>query len=97
MRPFAAAAAWAVPGASGGATRTETDLLGPKEVPVDAFYGIATQRAAENYDITGVRLNHFPEFIVALAITKKAWEGAPLTLTYTSPPSFVAAYTLEAP
>ena len=64
MRPFAAAA-WAVPGASGGATRTETDLLGPKEVPVDAFYGIATQRAVENYDITGRRYSFFfgPNFM----------------------------------
>jgi aspartate ammonia-lyase len=47
-------------------------MLGNKEVPVDAFYGIATQRAVENYDITGVRLNHYPEFIAALAMTKKA-------------------------
>ena len=40
----------------------------------DALYGIATQRAVENYDITGVRLDHYPEFIKALGMTKKARE-----------------------
>jgi len=55
-----------------GPTRTETDLLGEMSVPSHALYGIATQRATENYDITGVKLNHFPEFIAALGMTKKA-------------------------
>ena len=53
-------------------TRTETDLLGDYEIPIDALYGIATQRAIDNYPITGIKLNHFPEFIRALAYTKKA-------------------------
>ena len=58
--------------ASPSSFRTEVDLLGSKEVPSDALYGIATQRAIENYDITGVRLNQYPEFIRALGMTKKA-------------------------
>lgn len=68
----AAAAASASPSTFGTATRMETDLLGSKQVPSDALYGIATQRAFENYDITGVRLDHYPEFIRALGMTKKA-------------------------
>ena len=44
----------------GGATRTEHDLLGDREVPVDASYGVQTLRAVENFPITGIRLAHFP-------------------------------------
>ena len=68
----AAASASASPTSFSTVTRTEVDLLGPKQVPSDALYGISTQRAVENFDITGVRLNHFPEFIKALGMTKKA-------------------------
>jgi len=50
----------------------ESDLLGAMKIPKDALYGIATQRAVDNYNITGVRLNHFPEFIVAFGMVKKA-------------------------
>ena len=50
----------------------------------DALYGIATQRAVENYDITGVRLDHYPEFIKALGMTKKA-----RVLVYSQPHIFV--------
>ena len=54
-------------------TRSESDLLGELDtIPKDALYGIATQRALENYPITGVKLSHFPEFIRALAFVKKA-------------------------
>jgi hypothetical protein len=37
-------------------------------------YGAKCQRpySAENYDITGIRLDHYPEFIKALGMTKKA-------------------------
>ena len=37
-----------------GATRTEHDLLGYREVPSDVLYGIQTLRALENFNITGV-------------------------------------------
>ena len=57
-----------------GATniRTERDLLGDREVPDDALYGIQTLRALENFPITGVPLREFPALIEALAAVKAA-------------------------
>merc|ERR1719436_941746 len=52
--------------------RVEKDLLGARDVPADAYYGVQTLRAIENYDITGVLIRNFPEFIIALAQVKKA-------------------------
>jgi aspartate ammonia-lyase len=54
------------------ATRTEKDLLGPKEIPADAYYGVQTARALENFQISGVKINHYPGFIEAWAIVKLA-------------------------
>jgi aspartate ammonia-lyase len=50
--------------------RIEKDFLGSKEVPMDAYYGIQTLRAMENFPITGYRIHE--ELIKALAIVKKA-------------------------
>ncbi|MFI5165500.1 MAG: aspartate ammonia-lyase [Thermoanaerobaculales bacterium] len=55
-----------------GATRKEHDLLGEREVPADALYGVQTLRALENFAISGVRLSHFPAFVRALAVVKQA-------------------------
>lgn len=52
--------------------RLEHDLLGEKHLPVDAYYGIQTQRALENFKISGVTMQFFPEFIEAMAEVKKA-------------------------
>jgi len=52
------------------AARIEKDFLGEKEVPQDAYYGIQTMRAAENFPITGVPVHE--ELIRALAQVKKA-------------------------
>ena len=52
--------------------RTETDSLGPKQLPREAVWGIHTARALENFPITGVPLAHFPELVRALAMVKKA-------------------------
>jgi aspartate ammonia-lyase len=60
------------PAAQTGATRTEHDLLGEKEVPADAYYGVQTARALENFQISGVPINHYPGFIEAWAIVKLA-------------------------
>jgi aspartate ammonia-lyase len=49
--------------------RIEKDFLGTKEVPSDAYYGIQTMRAAENFPITGQRIH--PELIRAMAMVKK--------------------------
>lgn len=56
-------------------TRIEHDLLGDKSIPQDAYYGIQTFRAIENFDnISGITLNAYPEFITALAKVK--WAAA---------------------
>jgi len=55
-----------------GPTRTEHDLLGDKQVPADAYYGVQTARALENFQISGIPINRYPEFIEAWAIVKLA-------------------------
>ena len=50
--------------------RIEKDFLGEKNVPADAYYGIQTLRAVENFPITGYRIHG--ELIKALAMVKKA-------------------------
>ncbi|NTV41891.1 MAG: aspartate ammonia-lyase [Syntrophobacteraceae bacterium] len=62
----------AVPALLGGRQRLEQDLLGERQVPSDAYFGIQTLRAVENYDITGIPLAHYPHFIKSLAMVKKA-------------------------
>ena len=54
------------------ATRTEHDLLGDKAVPADAYYGVQTARALENFRISGISMNAYPEFIQAFAMVKLA-------------------------
>src|ERR1700750_2461448 len=53
-------------------TRTEKDLLGEKQVPANAYYGVQTLRALENFQLSGIPINHYPEFIQAWAIVKLA-------------------------
>lgn len=52
--------------------RVEKDLLGEKQIPADAYYGVQTARALENFQISGTPINHYPEFIEALALVKMA-------------------------
>lgn len=52
--------------------RIESDLLGQKEVPAEALYGVQTMRAIENFDISGHLMKDYPNFIKGMAITKKA-------------------------
>ncbi|MES2613935.1 MAG: aspartate ammonia-lyase [Bdellovibrionota bacterium] len=59
-------------GYSSGKKRLEHDLLGEREVPNDAYYGVQTLRALENFRITDVTLKNFPVFIKSLAQVKKA-------------------------
>lgn len=54
--------------------RIEKDLLGDKKVPVDAYWGVHTSRALDNYQITGSALHKAPELIAALASVK--WAAA---------------------
>ncbi len=50
-------------------TRSEKDSLGTKEVPADAYYGIQTLRAVENFPVSGWRMPR--RFLRALALVKK--------------------------
>ncbi|MCY0976986.1 aspartate ammonia-lyase [Chryseobacterium wangxinyae] len=52
--------------------RQESDLLGILNVPIDAYYGVQTQRAIDNFKISGQLLSSYPEFIKGLAFVKKA-------------------------
>ena len=49
--------------------RAEKDSMGTVQVPAEAYYGSQTQRAADNFPISGLRFP--PEFIQALALVKK--------------------------
>ena len=56
-------------------TRIEHDLLGNKEVPMDAYYGVQTLRAIENFaGISGYTIGMFPNYVKALAMVK--WAAA---------------------
>lgn len=52
--------------------RTEKDLLGEKQIPFDAYYGVQTLRALENFQISGVKTNFYPDYVKAYAIVKLA-------------------------
>ena len=54
------------------ATRTETDSLGSMEIPADAYWGIHTARAKENFPITRRAISVYPDLIIALARVKQA-------------------------
>ncbi|WP_444893189.1 aspartate ammonia-lyase [Microbulbifer sp. JMSA004] len=70
---------------AGAETRLEKDLLGEREVPADVYFGIQTLRALENFQITGITLNHFPNLVKALAMVKKAAARANGQLGYLEP------------
>jgi aspartate ammonia-lyase len=53
-------------------TRTERDLLGEKQIPANAYYGVQTARALENFQISGISIDHYPGFVEAWAIVKLA-------------------------
>ncbi len=54
------------------AYRIERDSLGERQVPADAYYGIQTLRAVENFPISGVPIGDFPFLLDALACVKQA-------------------------
>lgn len=54
------------------AFREEHDLLGYKQIANDRLYGIQTQRAVENFNITGITIGAYPELIEAFVLVKKA-------------------------
>jgi len=50
--------------------RVEHDSIGDKEVPSDAYYGVQSLRAAENFPITGLTMH--PEMVSSIVYIKKA-------------------------
>jgi aspartate ammonia-lyase len=52
--------------------RVEHDLLGEKQVPHEAYYGVHALRAKENFEISGTAISAFPNLIIALAAVKQA-------------------------
>src|SRR5829696_4525980 len=53
-------------------TRKESDLLGVKELPADAYYGVQTARALENFQVSGVTTKFYPDYVRAYAMVKLA-------------------------
>ncbi|EAS42072.1 aspartate ammonia-lyase [Photobacterium profundum] len=54
------------------ATRIEEDLLGERHVPADAYWGIHTLRAVENFNISNTTISDVPDFVRGMVFTKKA-------------------------
>ena len=52
--------------------RQEHDSLGTREISDDVYYGVQTQRAMENFAISGAHINNFGHMVEALAMVKKA-------------------------
>ncbi len=51
--------------------RIEEDLLGMREVPADAYYGVHTLRAIENFYISSSKISDIPEFVRGMVMVKK--------------------------
>ncbi len=54
------------------ATRLEKDLLGEREIPLDAYWGVHTLRAVENFPISGVPIGHYRSLVRGLGFIKEA-------------------------
>jgi aspartate ammonia-lyase len=58
--------------AAGKNTRSEHDLLGDRDIPADAYWGVHTLRALENFPITGIKIGTYADLIKSLAYVKEA-------------------------
>src|SRR3990167_8279037 len=74
-------------------TRLEKDLLGTLDVPADAYYGIQTLRAVQNFRLSGVTLSHYPKLVIALAMVKQAAADANRELGHLSADKHTAIST----
>src|SRR5438270_14086186 len=52
--------------------RAEKDLLGEKQIPAAAYYGVQTARALENFQVSGVTTKFYPDYVRAYAMVKMA-------------------------
>ena len=66
-------------------TRPEHDLIGDAQVPADAYWGIHTLRAIENYPITGKMIGTYSDLIKSLAYVKEAAAKANLEMGHLDP------------
>ncbi|MFD2843877.1 lyase family protein [Paracoccus cavernae] len=57
-------------------SRTEHDLIGDRDVPDDAYWGVHTLRAVENFPISGHKIGACAELVDALAAVKEACAAA---------------------
>jgi aspartate ammonia-lyase len=46
------------------ATRSEKDFPGSKDIPIDAYYGVHTARALDNFTVSGGKISLFPRFLI---------------------------------
>ncbi len=53
-------------------TRIETDSLGSMEIPADAYWGIHTARALENFPVSKRPISVYKDLVRALAMVKQA-------------------------
>jgi len=72
------------------ATRLEHDSLGEMAIPAAAYFGIQTQRALDNFHISGIGINHYPNLIRAFGMVKKACASANKKLGYLEPEKYKA-------
>lgn len=75
-------------------TRIEEDLLGQRHVPAEAYYGIHTLRAIENFTISNSKVSDIPELIRGMIMTKKAAAFANRDLDVIDP--HTAEYIIQA-
>jgi aspartate ammonia-lyase len=66
-------------------TRIETDSLGSLPVPAEAYWGIHTARALDNFPITRRAIHVYPDLVIALARVKQAAARANLELGVLEP------------
>jgi aspartate ammonia-lyase len=66
-------------------TRNEHDLLGDREIPAAAYWGVHTLRAVENFQISGRTIGEIPELVRSLAAIKQAAALANADLGLLSP------------
>jgi aspartate ammonia-lyase len=59
-------------GSNGGAWRVETDSLGSKRIPADAYWGINVSRALDNFAISGRPISVYPDLLFGYACVKQA-------------------------
>lgn len=71
-KPASGAEATGTAASGTAAVRIEHDSLGAKQVPADVYWGVHTQRAIENFAVSGIPVSSHPELIRAYALIKQA-------------------------